>query len=64
MNVEKIKQLLLENNRVEFKLYSLDYVIENKDGITLLYATTYRKDIRKYNIIYVLINRFTVYYET
>lgn len=63
MKVEKIIKLLNENNKVEFKLYSLNYVIENKDNITIIYSTAYPKDIKKYNNIEELLNSFTIYNE-
>lgn len=64
MNVDKIKSKLEQNNRVSFKLYSLDYIIEIKNEKIELYSPTYPNDIRKYNNIDELLNSFTVYNET
>lgn len=63
MNVEKIVNQLTVKNRVEFKLYSLTYVIENKDNMTVIYATAYPKNIKQYKNIEDLINNFMIYNE-
>jgi len=64
MNVEKLKSILLEKNKVNFKLYSLDYVIEKTENYIILFSPTYPKDVRKYNNIDELLNDFTVYNQT
>ena len=64
MNVDKLKNILLQNHKVKFKLYSLDYIIESNDDSIILYSPTYPNDIRKYNSIEQLLNNFTVYNET
>lgn len=64
MNIDKLKNILLEKNKVKFKLYSLDYVIENKNNLVELYSPSYPKDVRRYNNIDELLNNFTVYNET
>lgn len=63
MNIEKIVNQLTEKNKVEFKLYSLTYVIENKDNMTIIYATSYPKNIKQYKNIEDLLNNFTIYNE-
>ena len=63
MNIEKIVNQLTEKNKVEFKLYSLTYVIENKDNMTIIYATSYPKNIKQYQNIEDLLNNFTIYNE-
>lgn len=64
MNVEKLKSVLAKNNKVTFKLYSLEYVIELVDNHVQIYSSTYLNDIRKYNNINELLNNFRVYNET
>lgn len=64
MNVEKLKSVLAKNNKVTFKLYSLEYVIELVDNHVQIYSPTYLNDIRKYNNINELLNNFRVYNET
>ena len=64
MNIEKLKDKLAKNNKVMFKLYSLEYVIELVDNnYVQIYSPTYSNDIRKYNNINELLNIFTVYNE-
>ena len=48
MNVEKLKDKLAKSNKVMFKLYSLEYVIELVDNHVQIYSSTYLNDIRKY----------------
>lgn len=64
MNIEKLKDKLAKNNKVMFKLYSLEYVIELVDNHVQIYSPTYLNDIRKYNNINELLNNFRVYNET
>ena len=65
MNIEKLKDKLAKNNKVMFKLYSLEYVIEWVDNnYVQIYSPTYSNDIRKYNNINELLNNFRVYNET
>ena len=65
MNVEKLKDKLAKSNKVMFKLYSLEYVIELVDNnYVQIYSPTYSNNIRKYNNINELLNNFRVYNET
>ena len=64
MNIEKIKNILEQNNKVSFKLYSLDYIIQYNNNLVELYSPTYPNDIRRYRSIEELLNTFTVYNET
>ena len=47
MNIEKIKNILAKDNKVTFKLYSLEYVIELVDNHVQIYSPTYVNDIKK-----------------
>lgn len=64
MNIEKLKSILAKNNKVTFKLYSLDYVIEIVDNHVQIYSPTYLNDVRKYDNLEELLNNFRVYNET
>lgn len=65
MNIERLKDKLTKNNKVMFKLYSLEYVIELVDNnYVQIYSPTYSNNIRKYNNINELLNNFRVYNET
>lgn len=64
MNIEKLKSILAKNNKVTFRLYSLDYVIEIVDNHVQIYSPTYLNDVRKYDNLEELLNNFRVYNET
>ena len=64
MNIEKIKNILEQNNKVSFKLYSLDYIIQYNNNLVELYSPTYPNDIRRYRSLEELLSTFTVYNET
>lgn len=64
MNIEKIKHLLAMNNRVIFKLYSLEYTIEIVDNQVRIYSLTYPDNIKFYSTLEELVNNFRVYNES
>ena len=63
MNYESMKNIFERNNRIKFKLYSLEYLIEKVDSYIQIYALDYptRKSI--YNSFDELMNNYTVYNE-
>lgn len=64
MNIEKIKNILAKDNRVTFKLYSLEYTIEIADNQVRIYSLTYPDNIKFYSTLEELVNNFRVYNET
>ena len=64
MNVDRIKEILSKNNKVSFKLYSMDYIIELENNMLILYSPTYPNDKRQYKDINTLLSTFKVYNET
>lgn len=64
MNIEKIKNILAKDNRVTFKLYSLEYTIEIVDNHVRIYSLTYPDNIKFYSTLDELFNNFRVYNET
>ncbi|MBO5095281.1 MAG: hypothetical protein J6B98_00190 [Bacilli bacterium] len=64
MNIEKIKNQLAKDNKVVFKLYSLEYTIEIINNNIQIYPLTYPADIKIYNTLEELLNNFRVYNET
>ncbi len=64
MNIEKIKHLLAKDNRVIFKLYSLEYAIEIVDNQVRIYSMTYPDNIKFYSTLEELVNNFRVYNES
>lgn len=64
MSYESIKNEFESNNRVKFKLYSLEYLIERVDNYVQVYAIDYPTRKSKYNTLEELFNNFTVYNES
>ena len=63
MSYESIKNEFTANNRIKFKLYSLEYLIEQVDNYVQIYAIDYPTRKSKYNSLEELFNDFTVYNE-
>ena len=64
MSYESIKKEFEINNRLSFKLYSLEYLIERvDDNYILIYAIDYPTRKSKYNNLEELMNNYTVYNE-
>ena len=64
MSYESIKNEFESNNRIKFKLYSLEYLIERVDNYVQVYAIDYPTRKSKYNTLEELFNNFTVYNES
>ena len=63
MSYESIKREFETNNRVKFKLYSLEYLIERADNYVQVYAIDQPTRKSRYNSLEELFNNFTVYNE-
>ena len=63
MSYESMKNEFESNNRIKFKLYSLEYLIERVDNYVQVYAIDYPTRKSKYNSLEELFNNFTVYNE-
>lgn len=63
MVYEDIKNNFIANNKLKFKLYSLEYMIEQKDNYIEIYAVYYENRKKQYNSFDELMNSFTVYNE-
>ena len=63
MSYESIKSEFEKNNKVKFKLYSLEYLIERVDNYVQIYAINYPTRKSKYNSFEDLIDNYTVYNE-
>lgn len=46
MNIEKIKNILAKDNRVVFKLYSLEYTIEIVENQVRIYSQIYPDNVK------------------
>lgn len=64
MNIGKIKNILAKNNKVTFKLYSLDYEINIVDNYIQIFSLAYPKLVKIYNTLEELLNNFQVYNES
>lgn len=64
MNIESIKTIFNEKKEVHFKLYSLDYTIEENDGKIFVYADLYSNKKESYNTLDEVLNYFTIYNES
>ncbi len=63
MNFESMKSEFQTNDRIKFKLYSLEYLIEKVDNYIQIYAIDYPTRKSKYNSLEELVNNFTIYNE-
>lgn len=63
MNYESMRNEFDSNNRIRFKLYSLEYLIERVDNYVQIYAIDYPTRKSKYSSLEELMNNFTIYNE-
>ena len=63
MNYESMRNEFDSSNRIRFKLYSLEYLIERVDNYIQIYTIDYPTRKSKYNSLEELVNNFTVYNE-
>ena len=63
MSYESMKNEFESNNRIKFKLYSLEYLIERVDNYVQVYAIDYPTRKSKYSSLEELMNNFTIYNE-
>lgn len=63
MNYESMKTLFETKNKLKFKLYSLEYIIELSNNSIIIYAIDYPTRKSVYNSFEELMNNYTVYNE-
>lgn len=63
LSFEELKNKFITNNKLKFKLYSLEYVVETVDNRVEIYATYYQTRKNSYNSFDELMNNYTVYNE-
>ena len=63
MDYNQLYELFLNNKVIHFKLYSLEYNIEEEDNKVVIYANYYEKNKRYFNSFEELMNNFNVYNE-
>lgn len=59
----ELKKILLEKGIIKFKLYSLNYTIQNKDGGVVIFVDSYKYSEKSYNNIDELLRTYKVYNE-
>ena len=63
MNVDQIKNILTAEQKVKFKLYSLEYVVEIIDGKTVIYTQLYPSKKDTFNNIDELLEQYLIFGE-
>lgn len=63
MDYNQLYELFLNNKSVHFKLYSLEYNIEEENNKVVIYANYYEKNKRYFNSFEELMNNFNIYNE-
>ena len=63
MNYNQLYELFLNNKVIHFKLYSLEYNIEEESNKVVIYANYYEKNKRFFNSFEELMNNFNIYNE-
>ena len=63
MNISIIKDILEKKNKVEFRLYSLNYFIEKKDDKYIIYSENNTEFKKEYKTIDLLFNNYSIYNE-
>lgn len=63
MVYDDIKKIFITNNKLKFKLYSLEYIVEQEENCVEIYAIYYENRKKQYNSFDELMNNFTVYNE-
>ena len=64
MNLKELQEKFESTNKIVFKLYSLEYVIEKEDDQIIAYAIDYSERKLKYNSFKEAINGFKIYSES
>ncbi len=63
MDYNQLCNLFNEKNKLQFKLYSLEYNVELIDNKVVIYAIYYEKDKHYYDSLEDLMNNYNVYNE-
>ena len=63
MDYNQLYELFLNKKVIHFKLYSLEYNIEEENNKVVIYANYYEKNKRYFNSFEELMNNFNIYNE-
>ena len=63
MDYNQLYELFSNNKVIHFKLYSLEYNIEEENNKVVIYANYYEKNKKYFNSFEELMNNFNIYNE-
>ena len=63
MNFKELQEIFNSSNKIKFKLYSLEYVIESKDNEIIVYALDYSGRKEKFKSFKEAMNNYKIYSE-
>lgn len=63
MNFKELQEMFNSSNKIKFKLYSLEYVIESKDNEIIVYALDYSGRKEKFKSFKEAMNNYKIYSE-
>lgn len=58
-----MQNILNTSGELQFKLYSLEYIVKKENDRVVIYAIRYEKDKKVYNSFEELMNNFLIYRE-
>ena len=64
MVVKELKEIFERDREVRFKLYSLEYIIKERDNKVAVYPILYETKKNFYNSLEDALNNYTVYNES
>jgi len=64
MVLNELKERYEKNNEVKFKLFSLEYIIQNVDNNVVVYPLLYSNKKNKYPTLEEALNYYTIYNES
>ena len=64
MRIQEMQNILDTTGELQFKLYSLDYIVKKDNDKVVIYAIIYEKNKKVYNSFEELMNYYLVYRES
>ena len=61
--INEVKEKHITNKKIQIRVYSLDYTIEQLDDNVVIYADLYPNQKKSYRTIEELLDNFTIYNE-
>ena len=63
MNLKELQEYFDNNNVIKFKLYSMNYIIEQKENMIEVYANDFPERKEQYKSFKDVVNNFKIYNE-